>query len=58
MKDHNNSLSSQVDFLERNLKGTIAETSGAPFIENENVVESSIILILNLVKMILIMPED
>ena len=42
MKEENTSLSSQVDYLERNLKGQNLEIIGVPFVKNENVVDLAV----------------
>ena len=47
MNKDNNSLTSQVDFLERNLKGKNVEICGVPFVKNENVVDLAVKVIKN-----------
>ena len=42
MRENNNSFITQVDFLERNLKGKNVEISGVPFVKNENVVDLAV----------------
>ena len=42
MKEDKNSLSSQLDFLERNLKGKNVEISGVPFTKNEKVIDLAV----------------
>lgn len=48
MKEETTSLSSQVDFLERNLKGKNLEIVGVPFVKNENVGDLALKVLTNI----------
>ena len=48
MKEETTSLSSQVDFLERNLKGKNLEIVGVPFVKNENVGDLAVKVLTNI----------
>ena len=48
IKEEKNGLSSQVDFLERNLKGKNIEICGLPFTKNEKVIDLAVKVITNI----------
>ena len=48
MKEETTSLSSQLDYLKRNLKGKNLEIIGVAFVENENVLDLAVKVITNI----------
>ena len=48
MEEETTSLRSQVDYLERNLKGKNLEIIGVPFVKNENVVDLAVKVMTNI----------